>query len=221
MNAGAPKGREGPTSGRDVPGASSPIEQAVREEYFRAPKVPRSAAGSQSTTGAAAASMGSAPCRTSSAGSGTTAIAPTVITTSAASATSASTSTLATATALAATALLSPLPDAAPPPSTDPPPPLPRAASATSLAPLAATPTAGSAVAAARPPAGSRPPKFASLELSVIDPNRDPAGAAAEPFAANARAPIPLETAYFSGHVLLLVRPESLAVRRTPPRSAL
>jgi hypothetical protein len=47
----------------------------------------------------------------------------------------------------------------------------------------------------------------------VIDPNHDPAGAAAEPFAANSRQPIPLETDFFSGHALLLVRPEKPAVR--------
>lgn len=46
------------------------------------------------------------------------------------------------------------------------------------------------------------------LELSVIDPNRDPAGTATTPFAANSREPIRVETDFFSGHALLLLRPE-------------
>ena len=71
---------------------------------------------------------------------------------------------------------------------------------------------AAAAVATAHPAFRNRPPNFATLELSVIDPNRDPAGAVATPFAANSRAPIPLETAYFSGHALLLLRPDSLEV---------
>ena len=64
------------------------------------------------------------------------------------------------------------------------------------------------AAAAVRPATSHPPPRFALLELSVIDPNRDPAGTATTPFAANSREPIRVETDYFSGHALLLLRPE-------------
>ena len=67
------------------------------------------------------------------------------------------------------------------------------------------------AAAAARPGTSHPPPRFASLELSVIDPNRDPAGVATTPFAANSREPIAVETDYFSGHALLLLRPDTPA----------
>jgi len=45
----------------------------------------------------------------------------------------------------------------------------------------------------------------------VLDPNRDPTGAAASPFAANSREPFPFENEFFAGHALLLVRPAKLA----------
>ena len=45
----------------------------------------------------------------------------------------------------------------------------------------------------------------------MIDPNQDPGGAATAPFAANSREPIHVETDYFSGHALLLLRPDTPA----------
>ena len=94
-----------------------------------------------------------------------------------------------------------------------------RLASLTAAAETAKTTAAkkeltAAAAAAARPAARDGPPRFASLELSVLDPHRDldggDGGDGGTPFAANSRAPIPLESEFFSGHVLLLLRPETL-----------